>query len=113
MRLCTLKEWRGVCQKNGKYAYKSRYRRGSCNVEEPESSGEANQVTAHPKCGYRGIYNLIGNVSEWTQEGMVMGGHYETEARDANCSLAEKRALNRKSPLVGFRCCTHLRMSTP
>ena len=113
MRLCTVKEWQGVCTKNGAYAYSRRYRSGRCNVDEPGSSGEVESAKSHPKCSYQRIYDLIGNVSEWTQEGAVMGGHFETDAREARCSLAEKRALNRKSPLVGFRCCSDLIIATP
>ncbi len=109
MRLCTENEWQKVCTQGGKYHYARYYKRGYCNVDEKNSVGASISPKAKTRCTKKGVYHLIGNVSEWTQSGKVLGGHFETEGREASCGLTQSRSPNSQSELVGFRCCSALK----
>jgi len=51
---------------------------------------------------------MLGNVSEWTKEGSVMGGDFSTSESDVTCKYKERRILTSSSEYVGFRCCGNL-----
>jgi len=99
-RLCTLKEWRKACGE--KLPYGDSYEEGVCNV----SGGKLKASGSSGKCASRyGVYDMVGNASEWVQEGVLAGGDAGT-GKDATCSTTSKRFL--PGPLNGFRCCADL-----
>ncbi len=102
-RLCKNSEWRTAC--GGKYPYGSKYDADACNtVGEDGLERPVLSAGSKPKCksGY-GLYDMVGNVAEWTEEKTVNGGDSNKTGEDGTCSRSAKRFGG--SPFVGFRCC--------
>jgi len=98
-RLCTRDEWRAACGQN--YPYGADYREGACNVTSgalKPSGSFADCVTAN------GVYDLLGNASEWASDGRVHGGDASSGAK-TRCDTESKRLL--PGPTNGFRCCAN------
>lgn len=99
-RLCTLKEWRLACGEL--LPYGGSYEEGACNV----TGGKLKAAGASEKCASKyGVYDMVGNVSEWVEEGVLAGGDAGT-GKHASCSTTSKRFM--PGPLNGFRCCADL-----
>jgi formylglycine-generating enzyme required for sulfatase activity len=47
-----------------------------------------------------GVYDLSGNVSEWVEDGVAMGGDANSQMGHASCP-----ARSGGGALTGFRCC--------
>lgn len=94
-RLCTVKEWLRAC--GSAFPYGRLYKPDVCNT------GQASPVASGSKKACRsrsGVYDLSGNVSEWVEEGVAMGGDAKSEQAAARCS-----ARSGGDALTGFRCC--------
>ncbi len=111
-RLCTSDEWSLACGgiHSWKYPYGERYEPKACITKNKTVS----PVGSKPECrGYFGIYDMAGNLAEWTSTRSnknkefhnVMGGFWESGPQG---SCFEPRysyyPRNRHNP-VGFRCC--------
>ncbi len=111
-RLCTREEWQDACQgpDQSRYPYGTPYDERYCPAQQtaPARSGRS------PACrSYYGIYDLTGNVWEWTATPdsaeddffWVAGGDWET-AEKATCRQAKFSFYpQNRYPSVGFRCC--------
>jgi thiamine biosynthesis lipoprotein len=53
-----------------------------------------------------GCVNMAGNVAEWTQEGLVMGGGSNSNPSQVRCCVGELREPGYRSFQTGFRCAT-------
>ncbi len=53
-----------------------------------------------------GCVNMAGNVAEWTQEGMLMGGGSNANPSQVRCCAADLREPGYRSFQIGFRCAT-------
>ncbi len=51
-----------------------------------------------------GCLNMAGNVAEWTEEGMVMGGSFRSNPSQMTCFAGRWRQPEFRSFCVGFRC---------
>jgi hypothetical protein len=109
-RLCRQAEWIAACE--GKEArafpYGARALRAQCNTAE---TGDAlhglERGGRFPSCRTPGgVFDLVGNAGEWVEEGVVMGGDAHTRTIHARCRSAAPADPNRRSPLVGLRCCS-------
>lgn len=109
-RLCTDAEWRRGCagRKGGAWPYGSRFDPGKCNTE--DADGEERAVAAggtFRRCkSIRGLFDMSGNVAEWTADQTVRGGDFASADEDASCSGGGKRAPGSSRASIGFRCCT-------
>jgi formylglycine-generating enzyme required for sulfatase activity len=104
-RLCSSSEWKRAC--GGKYPYGKEYDPNACNTM--GVNGEENDVRAAgsmKKCrSPYGLYDMSGNVSEWTADKTVNGGNSVDDDESATCSRSPKRFESSKSSQIGFRCC--------
>jgi hypothetical protein len=111
-RLCTADEWQAACegpQKNA-YPYGSSYSGSKCVTSHKgaKRSGRSKECRS-----YYGVYDLSGNLWEWTGTTYTKrpsyyyaaGGSYKTQVQ-STCS--EKKFSfypQNQYPIVGFRCC--------
>ena len=102
-RLCTGGEWRGAC--GGAYPYGRQFDPVLCNTM--SMTGEPRAIV---RSGYFrrcrspwGVYDMSGNVAEWTADGRVRGGNSFRTAESARCDSAKR--LGGAARYVGFRCC--------
>ncbi len=111
-RLCTNAEWSLACSGpyGWRYPYGDRYESRACNTADTS----AFRSGARPECrGYFEIYDMSGNLAEWTDTRArqnrdfynVAGGFWESGSR-ADCFDTKYSYFpqNRHNP-VGFRCC--------
>ncbi|MBI4509150.1 MAG: SUMF1/EgtB/PvdO family nonheme iron enzyme [Deltaproteobacteria bacterium] len=103
-RLCTEEEWERACrgEEGASYPYGHAYKPNQCNA----GAGHVARAGAFPECKSRlEVYDMVGNVAEWVEEGTVRGGAVGDED-GARCSRLRKRRPNAPSRRVGFRCCS-------
>lgn len=109
-RLCTDDEWRRACagRKGGAWPYGGAFDPAKCNTEDAE--GEERAVAASgsfKRCkSLRGVYDMSGNVAEWTADQTVRGGDFASADEDASCGAGGKRAPSSSRASIGFRCCS-------
>jgi formylglycine-generating enzyme len=114
--LCSTAEWIAACRGTSStaYPYGATFEAGVCNVD---SGGPGPVPWNDGSCqgGDPGIYDMIGNVAEWTSGCTpslgcaVLGGGYEageTPCPDVIQVLDSFRIhATIKTPEIGFRCC--------
>jgi hypothetical protein len=112
-RLCSGQEWRSAC--GSVYPYGRTFDPDKCNTM--SLAGELRPTVATGKFkGCRsgwGVYDMVGNVAEWTADGRVRGGDSYKTAERAKCSYAPRRAPSSTSGYVGFRCCADPTIADP
>lgn len=111
-RLCSQEEWREGCQGPDRavYPYGGKYNENYC----PAKERVAARSGRFPVCrSYYGIYDMTGNLWEWTSTPakndpdffLVAGGNWDT-GNEATCNLAKFSFYpSVRYPFVGFRCC--------
>jgi serine/threonine protein kinase len=102
-RLCSSSEWSLAC--GPKYPYGKEYSPEKCNtVDEEGLERPVLPAGSKPECrSPSGLFDMVGNVAEWTADETVNGGDSVKTAEDATCSRGVKRFGAARS--VGFRCC--------
>jgi formylglycine-generating enzyme required for sulfatase activity len=96
-RLCSGAEWRKACGAT-RFVYGDDFDEQKCNV-----SGKVQEAGAFPSCkSAAGVFDLVGNASEWAADGMLHGGD-AGGGKGATCVTAAKRFM--PGPTNGFRCC--------
>ena len=102
-RLCTREEWMAACGAN--YPYGSSYQKGVCNdggTESSVSGGHSGCLTSS------GIYDMSGNLREWVEGGILMGGGYLSGSTELTCNsgktISDPLSYS-PSQADGFRCC--------
>ncbi len=121
-RLCTDGEWTAACSAGGAFPYGDEYDPEACNGGEHDVDPEAPGLQDGPLptgemegCEAGGVFDLSGNVKEWTEdevEGLhpVRGGGYDSNVPAG--LTCEQRGDLRPSEFrgrnLGFRCCSDL-----
>ncbi len=115
-RLCTEYEWEKACKgrANFRFPYGNSFDPNRCNTR----AGSRNRkVTLSGKFkGCRspyGVYDMSGNVAEWTSSPFrpgsrnktIRGGAANRPDWDVRCASRGSLPPNRKKSTVGFRCC--------
>jgi hypothetical protein len=111
-RLCTAEEWRLACggPSSWPYPYGSAYEPHACVTTDTSAKNSGSK----PECrGYFDLYDMSGNLAEWTSTHapqnqnffLVAGGFWESGS-ESGCTNFRYSYFpqNRHNP-VGFRCC--------
>jgi len=112
-RLCSEEEWEKACKgpDNLRFPYGQSYSAHACSGGGKSGITPAGTFTSC-KSGF-GVFDMSGNVAEWTatrfQSGLsdrtVKGGSYSRPDYDLRCSARQNRSPGRSAPDLGFRCC--------
>lgn len=99
-RLCTVEEWITAC--GVRFPYGRAYSPGRCNTN---AGGRLVAAGSRRRCRSRwGVHDLSGNVSEWVQGGVHLGGDASQSGGMVSC----RSSNDQQGPLTGFRCCADL-----
>lgn len=104
-RLCTKDEWLAACGSEY-FPYGSAFDTDACATGLIESA----LTGSRSKCvSASGVFDMSGNLREWVEEGVLMGGSYNSQTLDLRCVAFSKpsgEALD-YTPTAGdgFRCC--------
>lgn len=115
-RLCTEQEWERACKgpSNRHFPYGNAFDADACNTE--DAAGQVRQVSdtgSFSKCasGY-GVYDMAGNVAEWTDSPFDSGPNRVVKGGAANrpdfatrCAARVEKSPESRDVLIGFRCC--------
>ncbi|TNE50309.1 MAG: hypothetical protein EP343_08690 [Deltaproteobacteria bacterium] len=116
-RLCTEIEWERACKGEAifRYPYGNRYEPAICNTRDKYNKNR--KVTASggfPLCvNSYGLYDMSGNVAEWTTSPYFKGSsRYTIRGGAANrpdwavrCASRSSAGPKQTKPMLGFRCC--------
>ena len=122
-RLCSGAEWEVACQGSGGklYPYGASYQAKTCNgVDRPAGKPVATGSLGSCVGGQAGLYDMSGNLREWTSGKagstggsppraiyVVRGGAYNTPGPGLSCTFSLSKAVEDVVlPSVGFRCCS-------
>ena len=107
-RLCFLHEWRLACEgpEVRVFPYGDTYDPHACNgldhgLERILLTGSM------PTCegGFRGLFDVAGNVYEWTEDSYLQGGVFHADEPLMWCDEATRIDGGRRERGQGFRCC--------
>ena len=108
-RLCSAFEWQSACQGAALtlYPYGNAYESDSCNgsnippLDGPTTTGQFDACVS-----VDGTFDQSGNLEEWTSDGVVRGGSFESPQLNLRCSSrATADPGGTPLPSYGFRCC--------
>lgn len=111
-RLCTDGEWVAACQgaEGRLYPYAQLYAPTTCHgINAPPTSGPV-ATGAFAECiSQDGLFDMSGNLEEWTADRRVRGGAYNDVQNNLKCTSADATVNpTLAQDNVGFRCCDDL-----
>ncbi len=111
-RLCTAEEWTLACSGpySYTYSYGEKYEPRACVTDDTTSKKSGSRSECR---GYFDVYDMSGNLSEWTSSPsiknkryfMVMGGYWSSGIESACTSNRYSYFPENRHNPVGFRCC--------
>jgi hypothetical protein len=112
-RLCSVEEWAAACAgpTESAYPYGDTCVRGQCNGT--GTAAEAAGSFASCEGGYPGLFDMTGNVQEWTStcnasECRMVGGGYQDDECASTCAGTVLINTMFEQADLGFRCCLSL-----
>ncbi|MCI5072604.1 protein kinase [bacterium] len=116
-RLCTAVEWEYACKslEDSKYGFSTSFEQSQCAIQNDtfETQTLQNNSSKSACKNSLDIYNLSGNVLEWTQSSgkhspnsyVAKGGSMQRPLYQARCSAQIELDADLQEPDLGFRCC--------
>lgn len=113
-RLCSSSEWKTACKgkKMKRFSYGISYNSSACVTRD---SHERRSGTKSMCRNFEGVYDMNGNLWEWTstessKKGKydVVGGHYKSTSRSSCDENKYSFFPQNQYPSVGFRCCSEV-----
>jgi serine/threonine protein kinase len=104
-RLCSGTEWTKAC--GGNFPYGDSFREGVCNTASPDGTEKPILASGSSKgcVSSYGVYDMSGNVSEWTSNSTTNGGDAGRSGSQSSCKSSPKKFPTSRSSYLGFRCC--------
>jgi len=118
-RLCSEEEWEKSCKgpKGLRFPYGNTFDPSACNTEDGDGNDRPiSSPGAFRRCRSAfGVFDLAGNVSEWTSSAFQAGAAYRTQKGgasdrpdwDTRCATRGNKKPNTKDDHLGFRCCAN------
>ena len=111
-RLCSDAEWVAACQgaEGRLYPYAQLYAPTTCHgLNAPPTSGPV-ATGAFAECiSQDGLFDMSGNLEEWSADRRVRGGAYNDVQNNLKCTSADATVNpTLAQDNVGFRCCDDL-----
>ncbi|MFH1760296.1 MAG: SUMF1/EgtB/PvdO family nonheme iron enzyme [bacterium] len=114
-RLCYEEEWEKACrgEYNFIYPYGNAYEKKKCVTKEDKLQPSGSFQSCR---GQNEIYDMSGNISEWTgsvwddniQNKVIKGGAWNSGKDNSRCTLRYSNKPSTISKTIGFRCCKSL-----
>ena len=107
LRLCTDVEWDQACRgpAQASFPYGQSYDPLRCNTA-GKAPGVIRPTGSMPRCrSAAGVYDMSGNVAEWSASGAQRGGSAFVGPPHGRCSHAVRNGNLAGADDVGFRCC--------
>lgn len=106
-RLASAAEWEYACRAGGKHRYCGATDAYTSSWHKGNSGGETH-IVATQKPNAFGLYDMNGNVQEWTADGkekyyMIRGGSYRDDLDQLYPHLRDETWMNTKESYIGFR----------
>jgi len=104
--LCTEAQWSRACEGAAKwrYPYGPQREAGRCRVGDAQAKPGPSGTDPHCVSS-EGVLDLVGNVAEWTQGGIAMGGSVRSK-KSTGCTARQRLKASTKRRTLGFRCCS-------
>jgi len=110
-RLCTEAEWEKACRGNNglRWPYGNVFNDSLCNSANEAGIGRTLATSGRfSRCvSAHGVFDMSGNVVEWTEEKILKGGSFSSPDAGARCAARKTRADAASE--TGFRCCSNLK----
>ena len=106
--LCSNNEWLQACEgvQKRRWSYGNDYDLNACHHNAPLSAGGAIQSGSKSNCKTpNGVFDLTGNVWEWTADGQIRGGNWNFSEGMGQCISSAQPNPQHHSDEIGFRCC--------
>ena len=108
--LCTNKEWETACSgpRLKRWSYGDEFNSTICNhASTQDESGKRNSGSFLDCKTEYNVFDMTGNLWEWTSEGNLRGGNWNFSEGMGQCRSIASPAPHILSREVGFRCCAN------
>ncbi len=108
--ICSTREWEEGCEgiEKRRWSYGNQYQKKVCNHNAAANSGGVSASGSHSNCHTpEGVFDMTGNLWEWTADGQVKGGNWNFSEGMGQCRSFAQPDPTFLSENNGFRCCAN------